>query len=213
MTNEEKQELLNAIRAESTDVSELDVATSLDGVGSLPAMQGGKMVSVPIDLLSKPATDAATAANTAASAANAAATAASSAAQEAATAAGDANSAATLYGETAEAGLHGATARFAGVVESATVLNLSMTSAGGEIVYVRSAKKFAYRYGNQYYGSWSVEGMPTSLLYKSPDFSTVAKNKVYVTGQQLYAWSDADGDLVQIGGTTTSSSISYEIIQ
>lgn len=215
MTNEEKQELLNAIRAESTDVSELEAAASLDGVESLPAKQGEKLVSVPIGLLSKPAEDAAALAEraagaagqaaqeaeTAAGAANAAATAASSAAREAETAAGDANAAATLYGETAEAGLHGATARFAGVVESATVLQQSMTAAGGEIVYVRSAKAFAYRYGGQYYGNWSVEGMPPSRLYKSPDFSTVAKDKVYVTGKQLYAWSEADGDLAEVGGS------------
>ena len=40
MTEQEKQELLNAIKAESTDVTELPVAETLDNVSSLPALRG-----------------------------------------------------------------------------------------------------------------------------------------------------------------------------
>lgn len=55
MTNQEietiKQLVLEAIRSESTDITELEEATSLDGINSLPAMQGSKLVIVPISLL------------------------------------------------------------------------------------------------------------------------------------------------------------------
>jgi hypothetical protein len=39
MTETEKQELLNAIKAESQSVDELTVVSSLTGVNSLPAMK------------------------------------------------------------------------------------------------------------------------------------------------------------------------------
>ena len=63
MTTEEKDEIKKAvladIQAESQDVSELEVVDTLDGVQSLPTMKGGQLVSAPVNLLSKPATDAA----------------------------------------------------------------------------------------------------------------------------------------------------------
>lgn len=63
ITDEEKQQLkkevLDEIKASSQGVSELETATSLAGVNSLPAMSGTKVVKVPIALLSKPAEDAA----------------------------------------------------------------------------------------------------------------------------------------------------------
>lgn len=58
-TEEDKQELLNAIKAESQSIEDLETASSLTGVNSLPAMQGSKVVQVPISLLSQPADDAA----------------------------------------------------------------------------------------------------------------------------------------------------------
>lgn len=63
MTNEEKEaivkDVLNRIKASSQGVSELETVSSLNGVNSLPAMQGSKVVVAPVSLLSKPATDAA----------------------------------------------------------------------------------------------------------------------------------------------------------
>lgn len=73
LTQAEKTELINAIRAESIGTDELPVADSLTGVVSLPAMRGNEAVSVPISLLSQPAVTAASAANAAANRANAAA--------------------------------------------------------------------------------------------------------------------------------------------
>lgn len=73
LTQAEKTELINAIRAESIGTDELPVADSLTGVVSLPALRGNEAVSVPISLLSQPAVTAANAANAAANRANAAA--------------------------------------------------------------------------------------------------------------------------------------------
>ena len=74
MTDEEKktvvQEVLNQIKTDSQSVDELETATSLDSVNSLPAMQGEKVVRVPVSLLAKPAEDAAKRANAAAATAD-----------------------------------------------------------------------------------------------------------------------------------------------
>ena len=59
LTDAEKQELLNEIKASSNDVSELETVTSLDGIVSLPAMRGEELVNAPIALLRKPAEEAA----------------------------------------------------------------------------------------------------------------------------------------------------------
>ena len=71
MTDEEKnllkKEILDEIKASSQGVLELEKVTALTGVNSLPAMQGTKVVLVPLPLLSKPAEDAAAVALAAAS--------------------------------------------------------------------------------------------------------------------------------------------------
>ena len=63
ITDEEKKqlkkEILDEIKASSQGVLELEKVTALTGVNSLPAMQGTKVVLVPMPLLSKPAEDAA----------------------------------------------------------------------------------------------------------------------------------------------------------
>lgn len=66
MTDEEKNEIINAIRAESVDVNDLEKVETLDDATSLPATQNGKVVTVPISLLAKPAIDAAANADAAA---------------------------------------------------------------------------------------------------------------------------------------------------
>ena len=87
MTDEEKKnvvlEVLNQIKTDSQSVDELETATSLDSVKSLPAMQGEKVVRVPVSLLAKPAEDAAKRANAAAATADASSRAAGTAAQQA----------------------------------------------------------------------------------------------------------------------------------
>lgn len=95
MTDDEKQEILNAIKAESQSVDELEEVTSLDNVKSLPAMQGEKVVSAPLTLLAKPAEDAAAVAKAAAESATAAAATATAAAESANTAAEKAAAAVT----------------------------------------------------------------------------------------------------------------------
>lgn len=98
MTDEEKktvvQEVLNQIKTDSQSVDELETVTSLDSVNSLPAMQGEKVVRVPVSLLAKPAEEAAKTANRAAATADASSKAAGTAAQQAKDAAGVASSAA-----------------------------------------------------------------------------------------------------------------------
>ena len=98
MTDEEKktvvQEVLNQIKTDSQSVDELETVTSLDSVNSLPAMQGEKVVRVPVSLLAKPAEEAAKTANTAAATADASSKAAGKAARQAKGAASVASSAA-----------------------------------------------------------------------------------------------------------------------
>lgn len=63
MTDQEKQELkqeiITQIKSESQDVTELEQVSSLDGINTLPAMRGTTLVTAPVSLLGKPATDAA----------------------------------------------------------------------------------------------------------------------------------------------------------
>ena len=67
ISQEDIQQVLNAIKAESQGVQELETVDSLNGVNSLPGVKGKKVVSVPMELLEKPAKDAAAKAETAAS--------------------------------------------------------------------------------------------------------------------------------------------------
>lgn len=111
LTQTELNEILTALKAASQDVTELDVATSLTGVNSLPALQGNTMVSVPLTMLSQlltqialnEATSATYIANTAKTTANEAKAAADSAPLssliQAATAAGAVYNEATGYFE------------------------------------------------------------------------------------------------------------------
>jgi hypothetical protein len=105
MTDEEKktvvQEVLNQIKTDSQSVDELETATSLDSVNSLPAMQGEKVVRVPVSLLAKPAEDAAKRANAAAATADASSRAAGTAAQQAKDAADVASGAALTANKSA----------------------------------------------------------------------------------------------------------------
>lgn len=60
MTQEEMvQEVLDRVLQSSTGVEDLETVTSLNGVKSLPGEKDGKMVIVPLELIGKPASDAA----------------------------------------------------------------------------------------------------------------------------------------------------------
>ena len=81
ITQEDIQQVLNAVKAASQGVQELETVDTLDGVNSLPGVKGSELVGVPMELLGKPAKDAAATANAAADAAAAAAQAAEGAAE------------------------------------------------------------------------------------------------------------------------------------
>ena len=113
-----KNDILNAIKAESRSVDELLEVASLDNIKSLPALRGTDLVSAPLSLLAEPATNAAATANAAATKANNAATTATNAASSANSAAATANEKAGMAetaAETANEAAENATAAAAAV--------------------------------------------------------------------------------------------------
>lgn len=113
-----KNDILNAIKAESQSVDELLEVASLDNIKSLPALRGTDLVSAPLSLLAEPATNAAATANAAATKANNAATTATNAASSANSAAATANEkagVAAAAAETANEAAENATAAAAAV--------------------------------------------------------------------------------------------------
>lgn len=228
LTNAEKQELINAIKAESQSVDELPVVDSLDGINSLPAIRGEEVVTAPVSLLRKPAEDAAKTANAAATKATIAATTAETAAQSANEAADNAGQAAleaeraisdarsatekasevvAVHESTALAALKGATARFDSIIDNATVEHSSSIVSGGRIVYIRSAKVFAYALGGRYFNNAMVDGVLILDMYMNSTRSEVLKNKIYICGAMMYVWSDEDNDLVEFSGSGGGNTI------
>ena len=226
LTDEELQQILNALKANSNDVSDLETVISLDGIVSLPAMKGEQLVNAPITLLRKPAEDAANTANLAATAANSAATAANTEAKgaresaelaetnasEAQTAATDANNAAaaarsivTLYEGTALAARDGATCRFDAIVDDATVLDtvLNLPLISGRIVYVKSTKTFAYELDGEYYVDAYLNGVYLMDMFMKD--GKVLTDKIYLCDAVMYAWSDEEGELVEASGNGSGS--------
>lgn len=224
LTNEEKQELINAIKAESQSVDELPVVDSLDGVNSLPAIRGAEVVSAPITLLRKPAEDAAKVANNAATraeqsaetaegaaqTANSAAELAAAAANEASTAARETNAVkenaykvVVSYEKTALAALKGATVRFDEYIpykgeESRITILDGIPDTEEAIVYCEEFGRFVARGGNQYYSDW---GNADSFN----DGISIHKNKVYLCGEKMYVWSEDEATLVEASGSGSGS--------
>lgn len=217
ISQEDIQQVLNAIKAESQGVQELETVDSLNGVNSLPGVKGENLVNVPMELLQKPATDAAAKAETAASNATSASRQAESSAMvaegaaedareatEAATeAAGKANEAATQYESTAKAAIKGATARFGRIVNDLgadPTMNGSTDSsyAPSEVAYCTTRKQFLVE-DNGWYTEWAESG-----LYNGPDY-TLLKDKVYACGDTLYVWSEEENDLVVVSGGGSGS--------
>ena len=222
LTTEEKQELINAMKSESQGVDELEQVTSLDGITSLPAVRGEEVVSAPISLLQKPATDAA-------AQAAAAATLASNAAGKADTATANAESAtaqvieitketkeATVnaqavvakgqammdeYEATTEAALDGATARFDGFVEGVDIMMQSYSKVDG-VYWDTENKVFCGRSGTVYCNNWAAGDTAESAdLFMDENRKLPKKNKVYICGDALYTWSDEEDNLVETSGT------------
>lgn len=228
MTEQEKQEIkqevLNAIKSESQGVTELEEVSSLDGVKTLPALRGTELVSAPVSLLGKPATDAAAQAlaakaaaegaagnaNTAAGNADAKAQAAQTAAQEA-TDAKEATEQATQAAEAvveqyegvAVLARNGATARFAGILDDVTLADQSFTSIDA-IYYVTAKKLFVGKNGTRYSMLWKDCEMYNDL---AADPMSVRKDKLYLLGDTLYAWSDEENALVEASGTGGGNTI------
>lgn len=231
MTAEEKKEIkqavLDEIKSESSDITEIETVSSLDGLTGLPAMQGEKLVTAPLSLLSKPATDAATVANAAAKTANTAADTANKAADKADTATTKANTAASSATSAANAAnaaaeninsfddriklaMKGASARFDGFVDGVTILFLSVTANITGIVYDTRNKAFLARtiYSGRviYCNNWAIDNNVYSAdMFMDETRSTPHKDKVYMCGASLYVWSDEEDNLVEVSGSGSGS--------
>lgn len=189
------QEVMGEVKDASTGIEDLSTVSSLEGVKSLPAMKGEELVNVPVGLLSKPAEDAAKAAASSAKRAEDAVAgledktqAAEQAANSANEAALKAGNAATLVENTTGFALKGATARFSGIVENATIETMSSLQPGGQIVYVRALGIFAYHVGGKYYNSWGAPGIPPPGMYA--DQTGILRDKLYLLGNSVYTATD-----------------------
>ena len=193
MTQEELvQEVLDRVLQSSTGVEDLETVTSLSGVKSLPGEKDGKMVNVPLELIGKPASDAAARAEAAAKAEGAvagleektqAATEAAAKANEAAT---KAENAAVKVEQTTTAAVGGATARFSSWMETGNVLPDKGTKPGGSVVYVADAGKFAYNMDSTLYGDWDVAGVPPAGMFMDADRTAILPDKLYLLGDAVY---------------------------
>ena len=228
MTDQEKQELkqeiITQIKSESQDVTELEQVSSLDGINTLPAMRGTTLVTAPVSLLGKPATDAAAqalaakaaaegaagTANTAAGNADAKAQAAETAAQEAIDAK-EATEEATeaaqnvveQYEDVAVLARNGATARFYGITDLAEVEvdSESTQTKNLPVWYDESRQVFYVTENNVNYRVFPEVGM-----YSDSNFHPL-KNKLYLLGDTLYIWSDEENALVEASGTGGGNTI------
>ncbi len=236
MTDQEKEalveEIVNQIKSESQDVTELDEVTSLAGVNALPALRGEEMVLAPVSLLGAPATAAA-------AQALAAATQALAAKEEAETASETAGAAAEAALEAKEAALSamaatetvteaaagvvadhatvagkafdGATARFDGILDDVTLQPQSFVSVAA-IYYVAAKKLFVGKNGGNYSSSWAGCEMYNDL---SASPQRIKQDKLYLLGDVLYAWNAEEEDLVEAsgkgGGTIINVSEAYPL--
>lgn len=187
MTQEELvQEVLNQVLQSSTGVEDLETVTSLSGVKSLPGEKDGKMVNVPLELIGKPASDAAARAEAAAKKAEGAVAGLEEKTQAATEAATKANEAAAKVEHTTAAAVGGATARFSSWMETGNVLPDKSTKPGGNVVYVASAGKFAYHMDSTLYGDWDVAGVPPAGMFMDADRTAILPDKLYLLGDAIY---------------------------
>lgn len=209
LTEEEKKELVqnvvNQIKTESQSVDELETVDTLEGVVSLPAMRGEKVVGAPLKLLSKPAEEAAAVARSSAAVADASAKKADASAKKAYASAKKAYAAvATMsgYEDRVKQAMNGASARFDGFVEGVVVERMSVTSVDG-IYYDKTNKRFCAKKGDRYYNYWIIgNDVNAASMYLDDGRKTPRKDKVYVCGTCLYVWNDKEDDLVVVDKTT-----------
>lgn len=209
LTEEEKKELVqnvvNQIKTESQSVDELETVDTLEGVVSLPAMRGEKVVGVPLKLLSKPAEEAAAVARTSAAVADASAKKADASAKMADASAKKADATVAImsgYEDRVKLAMNGASARFDGFVEGVVVELMSVTSVDG-IYYDKTNKRFCAKKGDRYYNNWVIgNDVNAASMYLDDGRKTPRKDKMYVCGTCLYVWNDKEDDLVVVDKTT-----------
>lgn len=209
LTEEEKKELVqnvvNQIKTESQSVDELETVDTLEGVVSLPAMRGEKVVGAPLKLLSKPAEEAAAVARTSAAVADASAKKADASAKKADASAKKADATVAImsgYEDRVKLAMNGASARFDGFVEGVVVELMSVTSVDG-IYYDKTNKRFCAKKGDRYYNNWVIgNDVNAASMYLDDGRKTPRKDKMYVCGTCLYVWNDKEDDLVVVDKTT-----------
>ena len=209
LTEEEKKELVqnvvNQIKTESQSVDELETVDTLEGVVSLPAMRGEKVVGAPLKLLSKPAEEAAAVARSLAAVADASVKKADASAKKADASAKKADAAVAImsgYEDRVKLAMNGASARFDGFVEDVVVELMSVTSVDG-IYYDKTNKRFCAKKGDRYYNNWAIgNDVNAASMYLDDGRKTPRKDKVYVCGTCLYVWNDKEDDLVVVDKTT-----------
>lgn len=187
MTQEELvQEVLDRVLQSSTGVEDLETVTSLGGVKSLPGEKDGKMVNVPLELIGKPASDAAARAEAAAKKAEGAVAGLEEKTQAATEAATKAENAAVKVEQTTTAAVGGATARFSSWLETGNVLPDKGIKPGGSVVYVADAGKFAYYMDSTLYGDWDVAGVPPAGMFMDAERTAILPDKLYLLGDAVY---------------------------
>jgi len=189
LSQEDKKEIINAIKAESTGIDELTVATSLDGVMTLPAIRGTEVVSVPVALLSKPAVDAAAAALNATKAADDAAFAADSAGALARSAAEEATAAAQKA-KSAVVEFRSIEPDVAQVVSNSSSTHLS-TDRGCRVVYNSASARFVLAVSDLMPAAESGVAPASALSSDSSGSGDVQAQEL--SGVTCYSnWADAD---------------------
>lgn len=215
LTEEEKElvkNVVNQLKTDSQSVDELETVDTLEGVVSLPAMRGEKVVGAPLKLLSKPAEEAAAVARKSAAVADASAAVADASAKKADVSAKKADASAKKadaavatmsgYEDRVKLAMNGATARFDGFVEGVIIDPVSITSIAG-VYYDIKNKRFCAKKGGHYYNNWSVgNGKNDASMYLDESRTVVRKDKVFMCGASLYVWSDEVGNLVVVDKTT-----------
>jgi len=220
MTQEEMiQEVLRRVLQSSTGVEDLETVISLTGVKSLPGEKNGKMVKVPLELIGKPANDAAVRAETAAKKAEGAVSglelktqAATEATNKANKAAGKAENAAAKVEQSTMAAIGGATVRFSLWMETGNVLPDKSTKPGGSVVYVASAGKFAYHIDSTLYGDWAVPGVPPVEMFMNTGRTAILPDKLYLLGDTVYTGTGGTLELLAYRHAVMGES-AYEALQ
>ncbi len=193
MTQEELvQEVLNQVLQSSTGVEDLETVTSLSGVKSLPGEKDGKMVNVPLELIGKPANDAAARAEAAAKKAEGAVAgleektqAATEAATKANEAAAKAENAAAKVEQTTAAAVGGATARFSSWMETGNVLPDKSTKPGAACV-CGGCREVRLPHGFHPVRGLGVVGVPPAGMFMNADRTAILPDKLYLLGDAVY---------------------------